>query len=70
MPAATRATRARRIEFGDCTRPPHASESPLEHDPEKACPGLDPGWKPVFEKDHAQSMKLDHDPIQLNWITV
>jgi hypothetical protein len=22
----------------------------LEHDPEKACPGLDPGWKPVFGK--------------------
>jgi hypothetical protein len=21
------------------------------HDPEKACPGLDPGWKPVFRKD-------------------
>jgi hypothetical protein len=24
-----------------------------EHDPEKACPGLDPGWQPVFRKDHA-----------------
>src|SRR5438105_15299217 len=24
-----------------------------EHDPEKACPGLDPGWLPVFGKDHA-----------------
>src|SRR5215468_4521537 len=23
---------------------------PLEHDPEKACPGLDPGWVPVFGK--------------------
>src|SRR5215510_12713918 len=22
----------------------------LEHDPEKACPGLDPGWVPVFGK--------------------
>jgi hypothetical protein len=22
----------------------------LEHDPEKACPGLDPGWEPVSEK--------------------
>jgi hypothetical protein len=20
------------------------------HDPKKACPGLDPGWKPVFEQ--------------------
>jgi hypothetical protein len=24
-----------------------------EHDPEKACPGLNPGWKPVFRKDYA-----------------
>src|SRR4029077_17720482 len=24
-----------------------------EHDPEKACPGLDPGSTPVFRKDHA-----------------
>ncbi len=24
------------------------------HDPEKACPGLDPGWSPVFGQDHAQ----------------
>jgi hypothetical protein len=23
-------------------------EIALEHDPEKACPGLDPGWEPVF----------------------
>ena len=23
---------------------------PLARDPEKACPGLDPGWKPVFGK--------------------
>jgi hypothetical protein len=29
--------------------------SALEHDPEKACPGLDPGWNPVFGKDHAQT---------------
>jgi hypothetical protein len=27
----------------------------LEHDPEKACPGLDPGWEPVIGKDHAQT---------------
>jgi hypothetical protein len=39
----------------------------LEHDPEKACPGhsrpkdgvaslaYDPGWEPVFGKDHAQT---------------
>src|SRR5262249_43458729 len=24
--------------------------APVEHDPEKACPGLDPGWMPVFGK--------------------
>src|SRR5262249_15181569 len=24
-----------------------------EHDPETACLGLDPGWVPVFGKDHA-----------------
>src|ERR1700704_947515 len=28
----------------------------LKHDPEKACPGLDPGWAPVFGKDHASSI--------------
>jgi hypothetical protein len=27
----------------------------IEHDPEKACPGLDPGWVSVFRKDHAQT---------------
>jgi len=28
---------------------------PVEHDAEKACPGHDPGWKPVFGKDRAQT---------------
>ena len=28
----------------------YASPARLEHDPEKACPGLDPGWVPVFGK--------------------
>jgi protein ImuA len=28
-----------------------------EHDPEKACPGLDPGWTPVFGKKHAPTNK-------------
>jgi hypothetical protein len=27
----------------------------LEHDSEKDCPGLNPGWIPVFGKDHAQT---------------
>jgi hypothetical protein len=34
----------------------------LEHDPEK--------WKPVFGKDHAQTKRLNHDPIQLDRIMV
>jgi hypothetical protein len=33
----------------------------MEHDPEKACPELDPGWKPVFGKDHAQTKRLEQD---------
>jgi tRNA-dihydrouridine synthase B len=36
----------------------------LEHDPEKAGPGLDPGWKPVIGKDHVPTRNLDHHPIQ------
>src|SRR6188508_3477693 len=24
------------------------------HDPEKACPGLDPGWEPVFGQGYAE----------------
>src|SRR6185436_16514461 len=28
----------------------------LEHDPEKACPGLDPGSAAVFGQDHAQTI--------------
>ena len=27
----------------------------MQHDPEKARPGLDPGWIPIFGKDHAQT---------------
>jgi hypothetical protein len=30
-----------------------AAAAALEHDPEKACPGPDPGCVPVFGKDHA-----------------
>ena len=26
--------------------------------PEKACPGLGPGWEPVFGRDHAQTNRL------------
>src|SRR5690242_9295258 len=37
--------------------------SNLEHDPEKASPGRDPGWLPVFGKDHARfsSVAERHD---------
>src|SRR5262249_7511528 len=34
---------------GDCTGYGVPVSRP-EHDPEKACPGLDPGWVPVFGK--------------------
>ena len=30
----------------------------VEHDPEKANPGLDPGSNPVFRKDHAPPKKI------------
>jgi hypothetical protein len=33
----------------------------VEHDPEKACPGLDPGWIPVFRK-RSCATKDKHDP--------
>jgi hypothetical protein len=35
----------------------------LKHDPEKACPALDPGWIPVFGKDVAQTKELRRAPI-------
>src|SRR5579863_9452774 len=39
-----------------------ASRRPVlfEHDPENACPGPDPGWHPVFRKDHAP-LKAERD---------
>src|SRR5262249_18812650 len=33
----------------------------LEHDPEKACPGPDPGWVPVFGKRSCSTKKLERD---------
>ena len=33
----------------------------LAHDPEKACPGLDPRWIPVFGPDHAQNNAAPDD---------
>jgi hypothetical protein len=51
-------------QFRDCTVLIATANKPPkpEHDPEK--------WDPVFGKDHAQTKKLDHDPIQLNRIMV
>src|SRR5450631_2727945 len=40
-----------------CRPPPTAKPISGEHDSEKACPGLDPGWGPVSGKDHAQANK-------------
>src|SRR5262249_14480644 len=36
-------------------------EPALQHDPEKACPGLDPGWVPVFGKRSCSTKKLERD---------
>jgi hypothetical protein len=36
----------------------------LKHDPEKACAGLDPGWIPVFRRDHAQTTNQSEMMIQ------
>jgi drug/metabolite transporter (DMT)-like permease len=37
-----------------------------EHFPEKACPGLDPGWRPVFRRkcDHRKKLERDTDSIK------
>jgi hypothetical protein len=42
----------------------------LEHDPEKACPGLDPGWHPVFGQDHAPTKYLDAETDSVELDTV
>src|SRR5262245_41954804 len=33
----------------------------LARNAEKACPGLDPGWEPVFGQDHAQNNNFQRD---------
>ena len=35
------------------------------HDPEKACPGPDPGWEPVFGQDHAAKESPDDPACEL-----
>jgi hypothetical protein len=41
----------------------------LEHDPEKACRGLDPGWKPIFRNAHAHQ-KVDALIVQAEKIAL
>ena len=52
---AVAAARARRLRLRGVSRGEGRTwiSERVEHDPEKACPGLDPGWVPVFGKDHA-----------------
>ena len=55
--AAALATTSQRRNSGPEPRFLGLGEAPGEtHDPEKAYPGLDPGWKPASRKDHAQTM--------------
>ena len=49
----TRSTTARACRHGSsrsrsCSTRPRSRRSRSDHDPEKACPGRDPGWEPVF----------------------
>jgi hypothetical protein len=39
------------------TRRPERTAGPLQDRQEKACPGLDPGWKPVFRPKMRSSKK-------------
>ena len=55
--AAALATTSQRRDSAPEPRFLGLGEAPGEtHDPEKAYPGLDPGWKPASRKDHAQTM--------------
>ena len=60
-----RAARARQLHLAGPHQLRGAGRRPaLEHDPEKACPGFDPGWIPVFGKDHAPAIGKDHAPAK------
>jgi hypothetical protein len=39
----------------------HPPVPPPKHDSEKACPGLDPGWVPVFGEGSCFTKKLEGD---------
>src|ERR1017187_3635548 len=51
MPSAVMTTRRSSGRVSACDDKALKSSS---HDPEKACPGLDPGWEFVFGQDHAK----------------
>jgi hypothetical protein len=44
----------------------HVAQARSEHFQEKACPGLDPGWNPVFRSENAtmQESSVDQPPAQ------
>jgi hypothetical protein len=45
----------------------------LEHFPEEACPGLDPGWTPVFRKEMRQTSNRERFPSAtsaISWVKV
>jgi hypothetical protein len=42
----------------------------LMHDPEKACPGRDPGWVPVFGKRSCTNKRLERDGDSKKVITL
>src|SRR5262249_56574376 len=54
-PVASRAARFVRMACNSAgtTRRMESGTDGLEHDPEKLAPDYDPGWEPVFGKDHA-----------------
>src|SRR5262245_20508718 len=45
-----------RLRGNQAATPRMVVELSLERDPEKACPGPDPGWTPAFGKDHAPAL--------------
>jgi hypothetical protein len=42
-----------------------ARREPLEDDPAKACPGLDPGWTPLCRKRSFDTRRRRSGPIDL-----
>jgi hypothetical protein len=53
------------VPYANNADPPEAvppdQQKNREHDPEKACPGLDPGWIPVSGKRSCSTNKLERD---------